>query len=283
MTADDRRLACLTLDLENNWEFEAPGLRYATFEHLEDYVDLLDALDLPLSVFVVGETVEERPDALDRLADRLDVEFHLHSYSHDLSGTADLEREVRLGRAAFESHFGRPPAGYRATQGRIDPDEFRTLESAGFLFDSSVFPSYRPGTYNNLDAPIEPYRPAGSDSLLEIPVGVLPGLRVPVSQAYLKAAGTPLLALLRHLPLPEVVVFNTHLQDLYHTPAHERLGAVKRLFYGRNMDRAEDVFRRTVRTLRRRGYSFVRMTDVYDAYTGGSGPARERAVDAGDR
>jgi peptidoglycan/xylan/chitin deacetylase (PgdA/CDA1 family) len=266
MTGDTDRRACITLDLENNWNFENSDLKYATFDYLEDYIDLLHSQDLPLSVFVVGKTIEERPDAIKRLRKRLDVEFHLHSYSHDLSGEADLEREVRLGTESFESHFGRQPEGYRSTQGRIDSSGFRVLESAGFLFDSSVFPSYRPGVYNNLGAPVEPFSAAGTDRLLEIPVGVVPRLRIPLSQGYLKAIGRCLPTLIQYVKLPDVVVFNTHLQDFYHTRAHERLGQPRRFFYGRNMDRAERMFEQVVETLRQRDYSFVKMTDVYDAY-----------------
>jgi len=261
MTASGQRHACITLDLENNWGFDGPELRYATFDHLEEYIDLIGALDLPLSVFVVGQTLEERPDAIDRLRDRLDVEFHLHSYSHDLTGTADLDREVREGKAAFKSFFGRQPEGYRSTQGRIDDADLRLLESEGFLFDSSVFPTYRPGVYNNLDAPIEPYR---AGELYEIPVGVVPGLRLPLSQAYIKTLPWPFLSALRHVQLQDVVVFNTHLQDFYHTRAHAELDQPKKFFYERNIDSAERVFRRVVDTLRQKGFSFVKMTDVYE-------------------
>jgi len=273
MTTERGRHACITLDLENNWEFDGPRLKYATFEHLEEYIKLLESRDLPLSVFVVGQTVEERPGAIEQLRERLDVEFHLHSYSHDLSGSANLENEVRRGKRAFESYFGRPPEGYRSTQGRIDRAGLRPLESEGFLFDSSVFPTYRPGVYNNLDAPIEPYRPPETQSLFEIPVGVVPGLRIPLSQGYIKAMERPLLTALRHVPLQDVVVFNTHLQDFFHTRAHAALAQPKRFFYERNIENAERVFRRVVEILRRDGFSFVKMTDVYDHYTDGHSPA----------
>ncbi|WP_262177326.1 polysaccharide deacetylase family protein [Haloarcula laminariae] len=271
MSADNRRHACITLDLENNWNFDDPELQYATFDYLDEYIDLIDGLDLPLSVFVVGETIEERPDAIERLQERLEVEFHLHSYTHDLSGSADLRREVRRGKQAFESFFGRQPAGYRSTQGRVDRSDLRLLESEGFQFDSSVFPTYRPGVYNNLDMPIEPYR---AGDLYEIPVGVVPKLRIPLSQAYIKAIKTPFLPVLRRVPLQDVVVFNTHLQDFYHTRAHEELDYPKRFFYGRNIDAAESVFRQVVETLRRKGFSFVKMTDVYDSCTASAATER---------
>lgn len=263
--------ACLTLDLENNWNFEDPELKYATFDYIDDYVDLVNSLDLPISVFVVGQTIEDRPDALEQIRDRLNAEFHLHSYSHDLTGQADLKREVRLGTKAFKSYFGRPPEGYRSTQGRISGDDFQVLESANFRFDSSVFPSYRPGQYNNLTAPLEPFRATGTDSLLEIPVAVVPHVRIPLSQSYIKAIGPFILKLLRHVQLPDVMIINTHLQDFYHTPAHEHLGPLKKHFYNRNIDNAETFFIKVVKILRNRNSSFVKMTDIYDTYAGVSG------------
>jgi len=145
------------------------------------------------------------------------------------------------------------------------------LESANFCFDSSVYPSYRPGQYNNLTTPLEPYRATGTDCLLEIPVAAVPHVRIPLSQSYIKAIGPFVLKLLRHVQLPDVAIFNTHLQDFYHTPAHEHLGLLKKHFYNRNIDLAETLFTEVVKILRKRNTSFVKMTDIYETYTGVSG------------
>lgn len=261
----ERPVCCFTLDLEDDWSFDDPALDHRIFDHLDEFVALISALDVPLSVFVVGRTLERYPEKIDRIRSALDCEFHLHSYQHDLSKSYDFETEVRRGMEAYRGFFGRDPVGYRAPQGNIEPHEFRTLQTLGFDFDSSVFPSYRPGKYNNLTAPLEPYTPDTAPSLVEIPVGAFPGLRIPVAHSYFKLFGRGLSRYLAVAPLPEVLVYDVHLHDLYRTPCHDELDVPKRWIMKRNLDRAESLFRTNVETIRSRGYEPVTMTAVYES------------------
>ena len=258
----EEKLACVTLDLENDWYFDEPGYDHLTFEYIEEFVGLIEELGIPLSVFVVGRTLERFPEEIDQLDSELDVEFHLHSYQHDTSKSYDFREELRRGKDAFESHFGSEPIGYRAPQGNIEPGELAVLDREGFQFDSSVFPSYRPKVYSNLDKPLHPYRPTEVDELLEIPIAATPYTRVPICQSYIKLLGGPYRYYLRKAPLPAPLVFNVHLQDLFRTASHDRLGQPKRFIMKRNLDRSVDVFHETIDLLRARGYSFGRMTDI---------------------
>ena len=262
---NDPQLFSLTLDLENDWNFDDPELDHAVLEHLGEFIELIQECGVPLSVFVVGRTLERFPAAVERLQSALDCEFHLHSYRHDLSKSYDFESEVRSGMDAYRDFFGRDPIGYRAPQGNIESAEFGVLEDLGFEFDSSVFPSYRPGTYNNLAAPLTPYVPDTASTLLEIPVGVFHVLRIPVSHSYFKLFGWPLSRLLSVAPLPDVLVYNVHLHDLYWTASHDELDAPKRWIMKRNLTRAESLFRANVERIRARGYEPVTMTTVNEA------------------
>ncbi|MCU4753668.1 polysaccharide deacetylase family protein [Halobacteria archaeon AArc-curdl1] len=264
-------LACITLDLENDWYFDESGYDHLTFEYIDDYIELIQELDIPVTFFVVGRTLEQFPDVIDTLDAELDCEFHLHSYQHDTSKDYDFRTEVRRGIDAFENHFGHRPIGYRAPQGNIEPHEFEILKNEGFAFDSSIFPSYRPGVYSNLDKPLTPYRPKGTNELLEIPLGATPRTRIPLSHSYLKLIGWPFQSYLRRASLPPLVVYNTHLQDLYRTDSHEKLDQLKGFLFKRNMDRSEELFRWSVSLLRDRGYSFGTMTEAYEAYKESSG------------
>jgi peptidoglycan/xylan/chitin deacetylase (PgdA/CDA1 family) len=257
---------CLTVDLENDWNFPDPSLDHLVLDHVGDFIRLIREIDVPVSIFIVGRTLEEYPAEIDRLESALDCEFHLHSYQHDLSKSYDFETEVRRGVRAFRDHFDRRPAGYRAPQGNIDPHEFPILEELGFAFDSSVFPSYRPGKYNNLTAPLEPYTPDTASSLLEIPVGAFRGLRVPLSHSYFKLVGRPLAAYLSVAPLPDVLVYNVHLHDLYRTASHDELDDPKRWIMKRNLDRSESLLRENVSTVRSRGYVPTTMTAVHERF-----------------
>ncbi|MDG5819739.1 polysaccharide deacetylase family protein [Natronococcus sp. A-GB7] len=262
----DDRLACLTIDLEDDWYFDDPRYDHLTLEYLDDFVELIDGLGVPLTAFVVGKTLEAYPEKVEQLRSALGTEFHLHTYQHDVSNEFDFEEEVRRGMRAYRNHFGTDPVGYRAQQGNIDPDGFRVLERLGFKFDSSVFPSYRPGVYNNLTAPTEPYTPSTASSLLEIPLGVHRGIRIPVSQSYFKLFGRPLSSYLGVSPLPNVVVYNVHLQDLYRTASHDKLAAPKRWIMKRNLERSTAILERNLSTLVSRGYELTTMNGIYDAY-----------------
>ncbi|ELY37686.1 polysaccharide deacetylase family protein [Natronorubrum tibetense] len=258
----ERDLACVTLDLENDWYFDADGYDHLTLEYIDDYIGVMRDLDVPVTVFAVGRTIERFPEVINRLDAELQSEFHLHSYQHDTSKSYDFREEIRQGKAAFENHFGVEPEGYRAPQGNIEPYEFEVLEEEGFRFDSSVFPSYRPGVYNNLGQPIEPYQPAQTDELLEVPIGVTTRTRIPTCQSYLKLLGRPYLRYLKRAALPAPLVVNTHLQDFYRTASHDRLDQPKRFIMKRNLDRSVDLFMRFVEQLRGRGYEFTQMSDI---------------------
>lgn len=262
------RWLCLTLDLENDWYFDDPSLDHLVLDYLENFLGLLKGLQVPLSVFVVGKTLEKFPAKIRTIQKTIDCEFHLHSYQHDITKSYDFETEVRRGMNAYRNYFGRDPIGYRAPQGNIKSHEFRILEELGFFLDSSVFPSYRPGKYNNLTAPTEPYTPAGVSSLLEIPFGTFRGLRIPTSHSYFKLFGQPLSSYLSIAPLPEVLVYNVHLHDLYRTASHDRLSQPKQWIMKRNLENAETILQANISTLLSRGYKPVRITDVYEIYEG---------------
>ncbi|WP_312854285.1 polysaccharide deacetylase family protein [Natronococcus sp. JC468] len=259
------RTACLTLDLENDWYFDDPEYDHLTFEYIDDYIAQIQRLNVPVTFFVVGKTIERYPEVIDKLDTELDSEFHLHSYQHDTSKSYDFRTEIQRGKDAFEAHFGYEPLGYRAPQGNIAPEEFAILEDEGFAFDSSVFPSYRPGIYSNLDKPLAPYVAEGTEELVEVPIAATPGTRIPVCQSYLKLLGRPYLTYLKYAPLPDPLVFNTHLQDFYQTASHDRLEQPKQSIMKRNLDESLELFADAVERIRGRGYEFGTMADIVGA------------------
>jgi peptidoglycan/xylan/chitin deacetylase (PgdA/CDA1 family) len=260
----DDKVACITLDLENDWYLKDSEYDHLTFDYIDQYVDLITELEVPISVFVVGKTLEKHPSGVNTLRTELDSEFHLHSYSHDLTKSYNFGEEIERGVRVFKSFFDYPPIGYRAPQGNITPKEVCHLDELGFKFDSSVFPSYRPGVYNNLSAPTSPYRPAGTDQLVEYPIGAIPRLRIPLSQSYLKLFGRPYLWSLKRLSLPDVLVFDSHLQDFYRTASHDQLETPIRQIHQRNLNESTELFRTLVQSLRERGYEFATLTDVHE-------------------
>jgi peptidoglycan/xylan/chitin deacetylase (PgdA/CDA1 family) len=258
--------ACLTLDLESDWSIPNAPDRNPTFDLLDSYVAMISTLDVPVSVFAVGRTIERHPEVIERLRSDLETEFHVHSYRHDMTKSYEFRDEVTASIDAYESFFGDSPAGYRAPQGNIVPSEWIELERAGFAFDASIFPSYRPGVYNNLTAPLTPYVPDVVDALLEIPFAAVPGLRIPVSMNYLKLLGSPFVETIKRVPLPDPLVFDSHLQDYWPTAFHDNLPNPKRTLMTRNIDRAPEMFMDFMEFLKAEGYEFTTVSEVHRRY-----------------
>lgn len=131
-----------------------------------------------------------------------------HVYFSRLS-SAEKARNIAESSEALAEFLGKPVAGFRAPGYDMDSEGLSLLEEHGYLYDSSVFPTSvtvllsvyqrllagRSQTsypwLNQLFAPCGPYRPAstslyrgGGRRILEIPVTVLPGLRLPLSFSY---------------------------------------------------------------------------------------------------
>lgn len=138
------------------------------------------------------------------------VESHSASHPYDLVRLDDAaqRREVAGSVDALAQITGRRPAGFRAPGYLVDDRLLDRIEEAGLLYDASVLPSppyvaakcvamaaiaLRGGRSASLArgarmavAPTVPYRPGrpffrrGGRGIVELPVAVLPGLRLPV-------------------------------------------------------------------------------------------------------
>jgi len=269
-----QRIACLTIDVEADYHDLVPERRYQALEHVPTWHWLLEfsrQRNVPWTAFVVGELLETRPGLPEQLA-ATGWELGLHAYSHD-PASADTLDEIRRGKAAFRAAFGYDPVGYRAPLGKITPAGLRRLQAEGFRYDASLFPAWRPGTFNNLGGALEPYlvpnnMPGADDRaptpLVEIPCAVLPRLRVIVSVSYMKLLGLSFYRLMLPLVgLPDVAVIDCHFHDLSPIPdAYHQLPPFWKFVYWRNRDRGRVMLAWLVDWLTRTGYEFRKLADV---------------------
>lgn len=250
--------ACLTLDLEPDHAGRAT-FAYEAWrpDRLDALMDVLAEFDAPLSAFVVGRSLEQQPEGIARLRER-GVEFHLHSYSHNLA-EPDSAAELDKGISVFEAAFGQRPEGYRAPEGRISEDGLGRLAERGFLFDSSVFPSAWPHP-RYLKYPRAAYRALPSN-LLEIPIATAGPARLLVTLSFIKLLGFPLYRrLIQKGRVPEPLIFDMHLHDLFVLPAYDQLPAFLKVAYSRNRAQGFALLRATLHHLRDAGYSFSGMS-----------------------
>lgn len=254
------RQLCLTLDLENDYgRFDS----YHCFSGINILESLIKKFNIRFTTFVTGKVLEDRPDIVERLR-KLDSEFGLHSYSHTISRQLLIpERLDELNRAveAYQNYFHKKPVAYRAPQGMIFPEEIEALFEKGFKIDASLFPSYRPGLFDNRKAQTSPFQ--YENGLWEIPFAVIPKLRLPIALSYMQFFGWNSYKLFFKLfGVPSSVVCDFHMHNLVPTEDVRKLPVSLRLFYSRNHSKGVQILDEFIRFMHEKNYDFVYISQL---------------------
>lgn len=159
--------------------------------------EILDTHDVRATFFVVSAVAERYPDIVRRLANE-GHEIGSHTHEHRLLSTldtADRREEIAHSRSVLERVTDCTVTGFRAPAFDITADHFDELDKAGYSYDSSIAPSRRiPGWYGG---EYDTHRPCSvtqiqtdaPPALAELPVSVMPGLRLPLTGAWLRFFG----------------------------------------------------------------------------------------------
>lgn len=192
----------------------------------------------PLTLFAIGSDLD-RAHARDGLAIAVreghEVANHSLDHRYDLVrlGRAEIARQVDEGAKAIEGATGERPVGFRAPGYTITDEVFEVLADLGVRYDASVFPcppywlvkAAKLGairvrgresrsildTPRVLFAPTRPYRIGRpywkrGNGLLEIPVQVTRGLRLPYIGTSVTMAGPSRARLLTKMCIGEPLV-----------------------------------------------------------------------------
>ncbi|AQL41435.1 polysaccharide deacetylase [Halorientalis sp. IM1011] len=196
--------AVLSIDFE--LFSQTPAYRSAAGETDETGVGLeggeflretLAAHDATATCFVVSEVAEEFPDAVTALADTgFEIGSHTHTHRHlsELS-PADCREEIGRSKEILERTTAEPVTGFRAPSFDIGPNQFEALGEAGYRYDSSIVSSRAiPGWYGgefdlHRPAPATEVDPDAPEELAELPVSVMPGLRLPLTGTWIRFFG----------------------------------------------------------------------------------------------
>jgi peptidoglycan/xylan/chitin deacetylase (PgdA/CDA1 family) len=272
------KIACLTLDLEQDYGDILAQPSYEGIKHTRELVSYFQEKNIPLTCFVQGSLLETHPDQIEQWC-KLDADFELHSYSHQSPKERHIEAEVERGKKAYLNFFNREPLGYRAPLGVISEADYELLARHGFKFDSSIFPSFRPGAFNNLRMPTVPYF-LPSSGIAEFPITVFSSfIRIPISLSYVKLLGKPYFYLLRSIKLPDLIIFCFHLHDLYTLSSSKNIPFKKfsplyrtvfrRIYTGRS-NNGIGLLQNFVNLFSNKGYRFLKLIDIYRLTTGES-------------
>lgn len=252
------------------------------------------------TLFTIGRDLESADNARRiRELHGAGHEIGNHSYHHayDLTrkSSQQMREDIGAGAAIIERVTGVAPLGFRAPGYTINDRVFEVLASLGVRYDSSVFPcpayyaakSVAIGaiavrgrrSHSVLDdprvllAPADPYRVGRpyytrGGGLMELPIGVTPGLRLPYIGTSVTAPGEGgarwLSAQMSSRPFVNLELHGVDLLD-----ASDGLSMLARHQPDLRVtvDNKRRALSAAVMTLRQQGFRFVTLAEAADAFT----------------
>ncbi len=222
-------ISTIQVDLDSLWTYRrylnqtpvenTPDPVYS--QGVQRFLDIFARNDIKATFFVIGSDalVPEHAKIIKQIADQ-GHEIANHSMSHPLNfkdlEEASLIDEIKNSHDILERISGKKVEGFRAPTFSINERVLKILEDLGYTYDSSVLPSFINSLALNCahsvlggkpvdiagsnirfaNAPLCPYKPnvknmakEGDGKLYEIPISVLPGLRLPMHSTYVFICG----------------------------------------------------------------------------------------------
>lgn len=187
---------------------------------LDTILNLLQQVHVKTTMFTTANFAMQFPETIKQIATQ--HELASHTFYHSSFKNEDL----LLSKEKLEEISGSKVTGLRMPRmQQIDMDE---VKKAGYLYDSSIHPTWLPGRYNNNHLPRTIYKEKG---VKRLPASVSPHLRIPLFWLTFKNFSYPLfkqiaLQTLRHDGYLCLYLHPWEFVDIngYHLPAY-----VKRL------------------------------------------------------
>lgn len=133
-------------------------------------LDTLKRYDVKATFFCTTNFAENAPDLMRRIVD----EGH-EVASHGCDHWQPADGDLITSKSRLESIVGKTVSGYR--QPRMFPVQEEVMAVSGYLYNSSLNPTFIPGKYQHLNAPRRPFLQNG---VLQVPTSVTPLLRFPL-------------------------------------------------------------------------------------------------------
>jgi polysaccharide deacetylase family protein (PEP-CTERM system associated) len=174
-----------TVDVEEYFQVHAfegvvrrsqwPTLPSRVAQNIEVLLELLARHDVTATFFILGWVADRHPHVVRRIASA-GHEIASHGWWHYRVTTlqpSEFREDIRSSKAILEDITGHVVSGYRAPSFSITPDSqfaFEILLEEGYLYDSSIFPIWRPSYGWHGAPPIPHVMQCASGALLEFPL-----------------------------------------------------------------------------------------------------------------
>lgn len=236
----ERPIFIMTVDVDSwfslikfysvNYDPQKADAQDGIVEGLNNLLQIFDKYEIKATFFTPAE-VAIKHTMLIRKIHKLGHEVACHGLFHEKNeylGTS-LEQEQNIKRATdiIRAIINWHPVGFRAPCLRINKATLDILEKSGYLYDSSIVPTFVPGYYGFLFASKKPYRPStrfitkkGLRKIVEIPVSVNPLVPLPLSAAWMRNLGLSWvkLGVKMNFIMGNPVVFYIHPRDVVQLP-----------------------------------------------------------------
>lgn len=231
-----KRIASISLDLDNQWSYmkihgdegwdQYPSYLDIFIPHV---LKVLEELHLKITFFIVGKDTEtEENRKYLRMITDAGHEVGNHSYYHEswlqTYSYDKIEKEIVTAEDAIFDATGERPRGFRGPGFSWSNDLLKILQSRGYLYDASTFPTYLGplarkyyfmksdlskeekrarkelfGKFSEGFRKLKPYywNLGGGKKIAEIPVTTMPFFKIPFHQSYLLYIGGISLRLMR--------------------------------------------------------------------------------------
>lgn len=184
---------CLSFDLE---EFDLPKefgvnledetMYKESFEGAKKVLRLLDVLSLNATFFVTARFALKYPILIKNISKKHEIALHGYKHDSNYSKMSDFKvfEELSKAKEEIESIISKKVYGFRAP--RMMPPSFKILKDLGFVYDSSLHPTYVPGRYNNF---FKNRKAKIKKGVVQIPVSVTPLFRLPFTWLWFRNFG----------------------------------------------------------------------------------------------
>lgn len=189
-------MVSITIDCE---EWNSPFLRgkkdenhnSTVFSKLgnEALLELFKKQEIKATFFVTGYFAEREPEQVRRMI-KEGHEVAAHGYEHHYRGRKfDMYADVIKAKKVLEKITGIPIKGFRSPQAQYSIELLKLLDGAGYEYDSSLHPAYLPGYYDHSKKPLWIHKPLTDLKITEIPIAVMPNLRLPIVWMFMRNLG----------------------------------------------------------------------------------------------
>ena len=159
-------------------------------EGCKEVLKLLNKHNIKSTFFITGYFAEREKELVSEI-NRNEHEIASHAYKHLNLKNLDkkeLEKSLKKTSQILFNISKQKIKGFRAPNFSINNKVLDTLKKLNYRYDSSVHPAIVPGYYYNWDCKLEPYY-YKNNKLLEIPISVIPIVRMPISWLWMRNLG----------------------------------------------------------------------------------------------